>query len=123
MGSVFEKMCKEYLLMKAGDDNYPMVTEIDNFQKAVLDDDGKQKQIEIDLLGKDGKDVLIIGECKFRNEKVDRNTFEAFLEKAHYIKSKKALLCMFSLKGYSDYVMENADGVLLLTMEDLYKEF
>ena len=29
---------------------------------------------------------------------------------------------MFSLKGYTDYVKENADGVLLLTIEDLYVE-
>lgn len=58
----------------------------------------------------------------FLNEKVDKETFEIFLEKAHYIKSKKPLLCMFSLKGYTDYVKENADGVLLLTIEDLYVE-
>lgn len=121
MGSVFEKICKEYLLMKAGEEVYPLITEIDNFQKSILDDEGKQKQIEVDILGKDGKDVLIIGECKFKNEKVDKETFESFLEKAHYIKSKEPLLCMFSLSGYTDYVKDNANGVLLLTIEDLYR--
>lgn len=122
MGSVFEKMCKEYLLMKAGEDSYPIITEIDNYQKTVLDDEGKPKQIEVDILGKDGKDVLIIGECKFKNEKVDKDVFESFLEKAHYINSKKPLLCMFSLHGYTDYVKANAAGVLLLTIEDLYED-
>ena len=122
MGGVFEKMCKEYLLMKSGEAGYPMIMEVDNFQKTVIDDEGKPKQIEVDIIGKDGKDILIIGECKFKNEKVDKETFEIFLEKAHYIKSKKPLLCMFSLKGYTDYVKENADGVLLLTIEDLYVE-
>lgn len=121
MGNVFEKMCKDYLLMKAGEDIYPIVTEIDNYLKYVLDDDGKPKQIEIDILGKDGKDILIIGECKFQNEKVDKETFEDFLEKTRYIKSKNPLLCMFSLNGYTDYVIKNAGSVLLLTLKDLYK--
>ena len=121
MSSVFEKMCKEYLLMKAGDEGYPMITEIENFQKSILDVDGKQRQIEVDIIGKDGNDVLIIGECKFRNEKIDKETFETFLEKAHCIKGRKPLLCMFSLGGYTDYVKENNNGVRLLTIEDLYK--
>ena len=123
MGSVFEKMCKEYLLMRAGEDNYPIITEIDNFQKTVLDDEGKPKQVEVDIVGKEGNNVLIIGECKFKNEKVDKDAFESFLEKVHYIKSKKPLLCMFSLNGYTDYVKENADDVLLLSIEDLYASF
>ncbi len=32
--------------------------------KTIIDDEGKQKQIEVDIIGKDGKDILIIGECK-----------------------------------------------------------
>ena len=120
MGNVFEKMCKEFLMMKVGDDRYPIITEIDNFQKTIIDDEGKQKQIEVDIIGKDGKDILIIGECKFKNEKVDKEVFECFIEKAHYIKGKNPLLCMFSLGGYTDYVKENAGEVLLLSIEDLY---
>ena len=120
MGIVFEKMCKEYLLMKAGEGIYPLITEIDNYQQTVLDDENKHRQIELDIIGKNGKDILVIGECKFKNEKVDKDVFESFLEKSHYIKSKKPLLCMFSLSGYTDYVKNHADDVLLLTLEDLY---
>ena len=122
MGSVFEKMCKEYLIRKSGEDCYPMITEIDNFQKTVMDEEGRPKQIEVDIIGKNGKDVLIIGECKFKNEQVDKAVFEEFLEKVDYIKSKRQLLCMFSLSGYTDYVRKNSDGVLLLTIEDLYRK-
>lgn len=121
MGSVFEKMCKEYLLIKAGEDAYPMITELDNFQKTIIDGDGRSRQIEIDILGKNGKDVLVIGECKFKNEKINKEAFDNFCEKAHCIKGKKPLLCMFSLSGYTDYVKENANGVLLLTLEDMYR--
>ena len=121
MGNVFEKICKEYLFIKSGEDGYPMITEINNFQKTILDNTGKPNQIEIDILGTYEKDVLLIGECKFKNEKVDKETFESFLEKTRYIKSKTPLLCMFSLSGYTDYVKENANGVILLTIDDLYR--
>jgi AAA+ ATPase superfamily predicted ATPase len=120
MGNVFEKMCKEYLFMKVGEDKYPIITEIDNYQKTVLDDEGKKRQIEVDILGKNGKEIQIIGECKFQSEKIDKATYEVFLEKVHYINAKKPLLCMFSLSGYTEYVKENAGDVLLLTIDDLY---
>ena len=120
MGGVFEKICKEYLFMRVGDKPYPLVTEIENFQNTVIDENGKKRQIEIDIIGKYGKEIRIIGECKFTNEKVDKTTYETFLEKAHLIKSKKALLCMFSLSGYTDYVERNARNTLLLTINDLY---
>lgn len=120
MGNVFEKMCKEFLLMKVGEDKYPIITEIDNFQKTIIDAEGKPKQIEIDIIGKDGKDILIIGECKFKNEKVDKEVFENFIEKAHCINAKNPLLCMFSLGGYTDYVRTHSGEVLLLTIEELY---
>lgn len=120
MGKVFEKICKDFLLMKVGENNFPIITEIDNFQKSIVDDSGKQKQIEVDIIGKDGKDILVIGECKFTNEKVDKEILNGFIEKTCYIKGKNPLLCMFSLSGYTDYVKENAGGVMLLTIEDLY---
>jgi hypothetical protein len=120
MGGVFEKMCKEYLFMKVGEDKYPIITEIDNYQKTVFDDEGKKKQIEVDILGKNGKEIQVIVECKFQSEKVDKVTFDCFLEKVHYINAKKTLVCMFSLAGYTEYVKENAGDVLLLTIDDLY---
>ena len=121
MGDVFEKMCKEYLFMKAGEAEYPLITEIENYQKSVIDDDSKLKQIEIDILGKNGKDIRIIGECKFKREKVDKEVFESFLEKTRYIGAKNPLICMFSLAGYTDYVKANAGNVLLITLDSMYK--
>lgn len=121
MGSVFEKMCKVYLLLRAGDEFYPMITEIDNWQNTIIDDNGNSVQIEIDIVGKNGKNILLIGECKFENEKIDKETFEKFLGKARHVKSKNPLLCMFSLNGYTEYVQENAGDVVLLTIEDLYR--
>ena len=121
MGAVFEKICKEYLFMNAGKGRIPLITEIDNYQQSVKDDKGHPVQLEIDILGKIGKDVLLIGECKFRNEKVDKSVYEDFLRKAAVINSGKATLCMFSLSGYTEYIKKNAGEVMLLSMRDIYK--
>lgn len=120
MGGVFEKMCKEYLFKKAGEAFYPIVTEIENYQRTILDENGKQKQIEIDILGKNGKKICIIGECKFQNEEVDKDDFDQFMEKVRSIDAKKPFVCFFSLSGYTKYVIDNSEGVQLLTIEDLY---
>lgn len=120
MGNVFEKMCKEFLYMKAGEGNFPIVTEIENYQKSVVDSQGNCHQLEIDILGKDGKNIRIIGECKFQKGKIDKNTFEGFTEKLNYINAKEALVCMFSLSGYTDYVKKHSGNILLLTIDDLY---
>lgn len=121
MGNVFEKMCKEYLFLHAGNGKIPLITDIQNYRKTIVDHNGKRKSIEIDLLGMDGKDILLIGECKFRHEKVDKSVFEAFLEKAYSLNTRKALICMFSLSGYTEYVMEHSSSVLLITIEDMYR--
>ncbi len=56
MGSVFEKMSKEYLMMHAGTNGFPVLTEITEYQDTIRDEAKKLKQIEIDLLGKNDKD-------------------------------------------------------------------
>ena len=50
MGKVFEKMAKEYLMMNAGKDDLPVLTEITEYQDSFIDEDKKPKQIEIDLI-------------------------------------------------------------------------
>jgi hypothetical protein len=61
MGKIFEKMAKEYLMYHAGTDGFPLLTDITDYQTTVIDEDKKQKQIEIDLLGKNAKNCKLIG--------------------------------------------------------------
>lgn len=81
MGKVFEKMAKEYLLSHAGLEGFPILTDITDYQDTVLDEDRNQKQIEIDLLGKNGKQILLVGECKFKNSQFDKAEYEKLLMK------------------------------------------
>ena len=121
MGKVFEKMAMEYLLSHAGMEDFPILTEIDDYQDVVLDEDRKQKQVEIDLLGKNGKQTLLIGECKFKNAQFDKAEYEKLLDKIKYIPANHPVICVFSLGGFSEYVKENARECKLITLDDMYR--
>ncbi|MBQ9608457.1 MAG: AAA family ATPase [Lachnospiraceae bacterium] len=121
MGKVFEKMAKEYLLANAGTGDFPVLTDITDYQDIVLDENKMQKQIEIDLLGKNGKQILLVGECKFKNSKFDKAEYEIFLDKIQYIPSNNPLVCIFSLGGFSEYVKDNSKGCKLISLDEMYK--
>lgn len=120
MGKVFEKMAKEFLMMQAGKNGFPILTEILDFQTTVIDEENKPMQIEIDLLGKNAKNILLVGECKFKNSQFDKAEFERFLEKIKYLPVSNPTICIFSLKGFSDYVKKNAEKCKLIDINDMY---
>ena len=122
MGKVFEKMAREYLTMKSGSCGIPVITEITDYQTTIIDGEGRQKQIEIDLLGKRDNDIVLIGECKFRNEKFDKKELDSFMEKADSFNCKKPVICLFSLSGFSDYVSENSEGMFLVDIDRMYEK-
>lgn len=117
---IFEKMAKEYLMSHAGQDNLPILTDISDYQETVLDENKKQKQIEIDLLGKNGNKILLVGECKFKNSQFDKTEYDKLMDKIKYIPANNPLICIFSLGGFSDHVSENARECKLITLDDMY---
>ncbi len=120
MGKVFEKMAKEYLIKHAGVDGLPVLTEITDYQDTVLDEEKKPKQIEIDLLGKNDKNILLVGECKFKNSTFDKSDLEKFMDKIKYLAVTDPIICIFSLSGFSDHVKNNAGNCRLIGIEDMY---
>lgn len=120
MGKVFEKMAKEYLMMNAGNKGLPILTEITDYQAFVIDSEKKQRQIEIDLLGKNDKNVMLVGECKFKNTPFDKEEFENLMDKIKYLPVTDPMVCIFSLSGFTDYVKKNAGKCRLICLDDMY---
>lgn len=120
MGKIFEKMAKEYLLINAGKKGLPLLTEIKDYQASVLDEDKKPIQIEIDLLGKNDKNILLVGECKFKNEPFDKEEFEKLKDKIKYLPVTDPIVCIFSLSGFTEYVKKNAGKYKLISIDDMY---
>lgn len=121
MGKVFEKMAKEYLTLNSGRDDLPILTEITDYQTSLLDEEKKPKQIEIDLLGKNDKNILLVGECKFKNSPFDKAEFENLMDKVKYVPANNPIVCIFSLGGFTDYVKKNAGECRLIGIDEMYK--
>ncbi len=121
MGTVFEKMAKEYLMLHAGQKGFPVLTEIAEYQDTVLDEEKRSKQIELDLLGKNDKRILLAGECKFRNTAFDKAELEKLLDKIKYLPVTDPIICIFSLNGFTDYVKDHAKNCRLISIEDMYE--
>ncbi len=72
------------------------------------------------MLGKNGKSILLVGECKFKNEPFGKDEFENLMDKIKYLPVTNALICIFSLHGFTDYVKSNAKDCRLINIADMY---
>ncbi|MBQ9282386.1 MAG: AAA family ATPase [Treponema sp.] len=120
MGSVFERMAKDYILANVGTDKIPcFLTDVVEYQNSVKV--GKEiKHVEIDLLGLYGKNYVLAGECKFKSEKFDKEEFDTFMDKLNYLPAANPKVMLFSLSGFTDYVIENSNDFTLVTLEKMY---
>ena len=121
MGSVFEKMAKDYILSNVGTKKIPcFLTDIVEYQSSVKV--GKNIiPVEIDLLGLDGKKYVLAGECKFKSEKFDKEDFDNLQNKLNYLPVSNLKIMLFSLSGYTDYIIENSKNMTLVTLDKMYK--
>ncbi len=122
MGDIFEKMCRQYVLLQGLEGKLNcMVTNVGKWWGP-----GKEhKPTDIDVVGIDNiAKKSVIGECKFKNEVLDKDVYETLFERRGLINRDYAEVqfLFFSLSGYSKWVIDNMDHktVRLFTLEDLY---
>ena len=82
------------------------------------------------LLAQEFSDVSLVidrsfvaGECKFKNEKMDKNVYETLVRRTRNISGKYKLqkYVFFSLGGYTEWFDTVTDSnVILFTLEDMY---
>ncbi len=121
MGLVFEKVCSDYLCMQNANGNLPIL--FTNIGRWWGTDPKTRHQVEIDLIACDGDD-FIIGECKWRNEKLDLSVLTELKEKADIFnkKRKNTWFALFSKSGFTDAVIEeakNTDKLILVDLQQL----
>ena len=130
MGKVFEEMCLYYTLNAGLDGKLNcFVTETGTWWgiESLQDKEGKwyTQSADVDVVGISAVDrAVVVGECKFKNEKIDKNIYETLVRRSKVIPCKYPVVqyLLFSLSGYTDWVEENVDkkNVVLLTLDDLY---
>ena len=130
MGSVFEEMCRYYTLKQGITGQYGcFVTMVGTWWglENIKDENGdiRTQSADIDVVALSETDKkAVIGECKFKNEKIDKDIYETLLRRGKLIsaKYKVSKYIFFSLSGYTDWFESISDkDVLLLTLDSLYE--
>ena len=130
MGSVFEEMCRYYTLKQGIKGQYGcFVTTVGTWWgvENIKDENGdiRTQSADIDVVALSETDKkAVIGECKFKNEKIDKGIYETLLRRGKLLSSKYKITkyIFFSLSGYTDWFESISDeDVLLLTLDSLYE--
>ncbi|MBR1638888.1 MAG: hypothetical protein IJ688_05835 [Treponema sp.] len=83
------------------------------------------EQTDIDVVGLDeGAKQAVIGECKFKNEPIDKDVFDSLFERKGLIDRKysEVQFLFFSLSGFSKWMIDNASQTnsRLISLEEMY---
>lgn len=123
MGKVFEEICRYYTLSQGLDGNLNcLVSYVGNWWGPGHD----HIPTDIDIVGiDDANKKAVLGECKFKNEVIDKEVYEALMEKRGLIDKsyEEVEFLFFSLSGFSKWVIDNVDKdrVRLIAIDELYK--
>lgn len=129
MGSVFEEMCKYYTLEQGIKGEFgSFITQTGTWWgvEQMTDEEGKryQQSADIDVVGISSVDKkAVIGECKFKNEKIDKEIYETLIRRSkllsgNYIVTK---FLLFSLSGFTKWFdKEEGQNTVMITVDDLY---
>lgn len=121
MGAVFEKVCMEYMYRENSRQKLPILfTSIGRWWG---NDARAKKQVEIDLIAKDGDDYIMC-ECKWRNEKLDLPVLNELRRKADIYGKKRdrTWYYLFSKSGFTKVVLDEASrggDVILIDLKKL----
>ncbi|MCD8074540.1 MAG: ATP-binding protein [Lachnospiraceae bacterium] len=120
MGIIFEKMCRDYLLLYEQD--LPIV--LNDVGQWWGTDSENRKEIQIDIVGipLEGNEYLI-GSCKYRNEKIGVDELELLRRYASVFRKNGVFhYYIFSKGGFTQSLLDLAENgeVTLLTLEDIY---
>lgn len=130
---VFERVCREFVRAKNRRGELPFrVAKLGRWwgklDQTILTDTGKEKLMavdsEIDVLAVDAKSKnYILGECKFRNIKMDATDLERLKEKSSVAKKGAAVeYALFSKSGFSKGLISQAaedDNLKLFSLSDI----
>ena len=122
MGGVFEEICKQYLWrLLLADKCAVSFTDLGRWWGT---NPQTKAQEEVDIVGAD-KDSVLLGECKWTNEKVDLGVLETLAERSKLFRQTKKQLYLFAKTGFTKGCADKAaelGSVVLVKYEDMLAE-
>jgi len=123
MGKVFEEICKQYLWKLLLLEKSPV--QFSSLGRWWGNDPIEKCQAEIDIVGEQNKEIALLGECKWTNEKVDLPILEKLLKRRRLFSYQKVHFYLFSKSGFTKGCIDKAEelgNVSLVTYKDIIKE-
>ena len=129
MGSVFEEMCRYYTLEQGVQGIFgSFLTNVGTWWgiETVENSRGEkiQQSADIDVVAISEIDrCAVVGECKFKNEKIDKGVYDVLVRRASILsgKYKVSKYILFSLSGYTEWFDTlKSEDVVRLSLADLY---
>ena len=130
MGTVFEDMCRYYTLQHGILGEFGcFITSVGSWwgMETIISDDGKKmgQSADIDVVAlSEIEKKAVVGECKFKNEKLDRGVYETLLRRSNVLSSKYTITkyMLFSLSGYTKWFDDLKDNrVIRISLDDMYQ--
>lgn len=130
MGAVFEEMCRYYTLKQGIMGEYGcFITSVGTWWgvENITDQNGnfRAQSADIDVVALSETDKkAVVGECKFKNEKIDKGIYDTLIRRGKVIPTKYKIskYIFFSLSGYTEWFESlSEEDVLLLTLDSLYE--
>jgi hypothetical protein len=121
IGKTFEKVCADFVKRKNANGEFKV-----RFRKIGRwwgNNPHKKKQEEIDIVGLNDE-VMLFGECKWRNQKVGTAELNKLIEKSGMFSAREKMYILFSKSGFSKelYDISNNDSSLMLfSLEELFE--
>lgn len=98
-GVVFEDICKQYLWETLFQGLSPL--DFNDLGRWWGTNPKTREQEEIDIVGSDGKKLVLFAECKWTNEKVDLGVLQTLLERSRMFNSNNPHSYLFSKSGFT----------------------
>ena len=130
MGTVFEDMCRYYTLQHGILGEFGcFITSVGSWwgTETIVNADGEKKgqSADIDVVAlSEIEKKAVVGESKFKNEKIDRGVYETLLRRANVLSSKYTITkyMLFSLSGYTKWFDDLKDNrVMRISLDDMYQ--
>ena len=130
MGTVFEDMCRYYTLQHGILGEFDcFITSVGSWwgTETIVNADGEKKgqSADIDVVAlSEIEKKAVVGESKFKNEKIDRGVYETLLRRANVLSSKYTITkyMLFSLSGYTKWFDDLKDNrVRRISLDDMYQ--
>ncbi len=123
MGEVFEDMCRFYTLKLGAEGKLPCL--ITKTGKWWGTNPVKKEETDIDVVGLDiANKEAVLGECKFKNELLDKKVFDQLKERHGLIDHRYRVVkyLLFSKSGFSDWIIEQQKkgDMLAIDLEKMY---